>query len=723
MDEETLEILRDFTSESREALDTIEPLIIELEGGRAEDVDADTVDAAFRFFHSMKGTASFLEFEHVVELTHVSESLLDLIRKGVTPLLPRHVDMLCEALDLARKMLDAIDDTYTDDAFAEPASSLAGLLQVAVDDAKGREDQPSEDSEGTMTAEKAVDDAKGGSDDAPTEVNEVSDGGRANDGMSDFFAAMMTPEMIEKFRVETEEHLDAAEDALMKLDPAAPDMPRVEASFRSLHSVKGNASLFGFTQLSIAAHALENTLDDIRNGQLAVRKEIIDSLLQGVDTLRSLLGESTAPKAPPAASAEEAPETKAATKKEEPKPSPRAGQSAPKKPASNRGSSIRVDTDKLDDLMNLVGELIIAETTVTHNPDLEGHHFESFQKAATQLNRLTRRLQQVTMAVRMVPVVSTFRKMLRLVRDVSTKQQKEVVLVVEGEQTEVDKTVIEMIGDPLVHMIRNAVDHGIESPEERRAAGKPEQGTIRLSAAHEGQEVWITIKDDGRGLSREKILAKAVEKGIVGPDDNPSDAEVYKMIFAAGFSTAAEVTDISGRGVGMDVALRNIEAMNGRVDIHSQPGEGSTFILRIPLTLAIIEGMLVRVGPSAYTLPLLSIREHVRASEADISRLPDGTELFRLRDNLYPIYHLRDLYGTDARTSIDEGILILVCEGEHTVCVLVDEVIGQRQTVIKPVPDYLRGVRGISGCSILHNGEICLILDVEGLVKRQAMAA
>ncbi|MFT5355516.1 MAG: two-component system chemotaxis sensor kinase CheA [Polyangiales bacterium] len=706
MDEETQEILRDFTGESREALENIEPLLIELESDPSKQVNSETVDAAFRFFHSVKGTASFLELAHLVCLTHVAESLLDLIRRGTTPLLPTHVDLLCETLDLIRTMLDTIDRTLSDEAHGVAAERLVARLEVLVAEAKcyGATD---EEEEGSGQQEATS---------GPTEASPPADISLPTDELALLLASMSSPEMLEKFRAETEEHIEAAEDALVKIDPSDVQPALVESAFRSVHSIKGNASLFAFDALGQAAHKLETTLDDARSGVLVLSKEAVNALLNGLDGLRVELAVICAPPHSASGDAVDGSPVQDA-------PPPADGSAPARTSTAKRGASIRVDTNKLDDLMNLIGELIIAETAVTHNPDLEGHHFENFQKAATQLNRLTRRLQQVTMSVRMVPVAPTFRKMLRLVRDVSGKQHKLVELVVEGEQTEVDKSVIEMISDPLVHMIRNAVDHGIEPPAEREAAGKSEQGQIRLSAAHVGQEVWITITDDGRGLNREKIFSKAVERGLAEQDAVLSDAEVYRMIFAPGFSTADEVTDVSGRGVGMDVALRNIEAMNGRVDIQSPASGGSTFVLRIPLTLAIIEGMLVRIGDTSYTLPLLSIREHVRARPEDLTTLHDGTELFRLRDTLYPIYHLHELGGTSEPTRVEDGILILANEGGNTVCLLVDEVVGQRQTVIKPVPDYLRGAKGISGCSILSNGEVCLILDVEGLIRRAALAA
>jgi two-component system chemotaxis sensor kinase CheA len=389
------------------------------------------------------------------------------------------------------------------------------------------------------------------------------------------------------------------------------------------------------------------------------------------------------------------------------------------------GGNIRVDLEKLDTLMDLVGELILAETMVTLNPDLEGHHFENFKKASLQLNRITRSIQDVAMSVRMIPISGTFRKMLRLVRDLARKQDKQVDLELIGEETEIDKTVVEAIADPLVHLIRNSVDHGIESPEDRLAAGKDSTGHIRLEAKHQGGEIWITIQDDGKGLNRALILEKARAKGLVDPArGEPSDTEIYRFIFAAGFSTAAEVTDVSGRGVGMDVVRRNIDQLGGRGDIASDPGRGSTNTIRLPLTLAIGEGMLTRVGESIYTIPLLSIRESVTASAEEVTRLNGGQEMVNIRGRLIPVLRIHDLHNVAvAETDLSKGILVVVEEHGHVFAVFVDELIGQRQTVIKALPKYLGSVPGVSGCSILASGDISMILDVKALHGEWASGA
>jgi two-component system chemotaxis sensor kinase CheA len=326
----------------------------------------------------------------------------------------------------------------------------------------------------------------------------------------------------------------------------------------------------------------------------------------------------------------------------------------------------------------------------------------------------------VAMSLRMTPVEKTFKRMTRLVRDVAHKRARQVQLIVDGEDTEVDKSIAEIISDPLVHVLRNAVDHGIESPADRVAAGKPAEGTVRLSARHQGGEVWVTIEDDGRGLDKDAIYAKAVERGLTEkPLHALSDREVFGFVFAPGFSTAEVLSDISGRGVGMDVARRNLESVNGRVDVHSVAGKGTTVTLRIPLTLAIIEGMLVRVGEAWFTIPMLQVQESVRVPESAITVLHTGQEMVRIRNRLLPVLRLHDLYRIEeAMTHIPDGLLVVVEDDTEAFCLFVDELIGQRQTVIKSLSGFVGNLNGLSGCTVLGDGRISLILDVAELHRR-----
>lgn len=383
-------------------------------------------------------------------------------------------------------------------------------------------------------------------------------------------------------------------------------------------------------------------------------------------------------------------------------------------------SIISVKVDKLDHLMDLVGELVIAESMVTQNPDLRGLELENFAKAARQLHKINGELQDSVMAIRMVPVEGTFRKMNRLVRDMAKNLGKKVQLVLVGETTEVDKNINEHISDPLMHIVRNSVDHGIELPEERQAAGKPETGKITLMAENAGGEVVIHIIDDGAGLNREKILERARENHLFSkPENELTDKEIYSFIFAPGFSTKEKVTEFSGRGVGMDVVIQNITKLGGSVLVDSTPGKGSVTTLKIPLTLAIIKGMSIEVGRASYTIPITSIRESFRPLKKDMITDPDGSEMIMVRGKCYPIVRLHKIYDIATEvTQLTDGIMIMV-ETEYTVMgVFADRLVGVQEIVVKPVPKYIQTIsntHGITGCTLLGDGSISLILDAIGL--------
>ena len=403
-----------------------------------------------------------------------------------------------------------------------------------------------------------------------------------------------------------------------------------------------------------------------------------------------------------------------------PPPPERKPRPAPKRAASGEHESqmISVRVDKLDRLMDLVGELVIAESMVTQNPDLAGLELANFSKAARQLHKLNEELQDGVMSLRMVPIGGTFKKMNRIVRDMTKNLGKKARLVLEGEETEVDKNITEHIGDPLMHIVRNSMDHGIELPEERKAAGKPEQGTITLAAQNEGGEVVITIRDDGGGMNREKIMEKAREKGLLTkPEDDYTDQEVFGFIFAPGFSTNDEVTEYSGRGVGMDVVVSNIRSLGGSVAVDSVEGQGTVTTIRIPLTLAIVDGMVLSVGGARYTLPIRSIRRSFRPAEVQVFLDAEGHEMCMDAGRCCPVLRLARLYGIeDAQDDLTQAILLLVEADGKPFLLAADELLGVQQIVVKPVPTYIRGMTkrtGITGCTLLGDGGISLIIDPE----------
>jgi two-component system chemotaxis sensor kinase CheA len=390
--------------------------------------------------------------------------------------------------------------------------------------------------------------------------------------------------------------------------------------------------------------------------------------------------------------------------------------------SSSQQSIVSVNVSKLDKLMDLVGEMVIAEAMVIQNPDLKGLMLDNFQKAAQRLSKITNEIQDMVMSVRMVSLSTTFHKMHRVVRDMCKKLNKDVELRIIGEETEVDKNIIEHISDPLMHLVRNAIDHGIESPEERKLAGKPDSGTVTLEARNSGGDVLVMVRDDGKGLNRDKILQKAMENNLlVKQPSEMTDKEVFNLIFLPGFSTNEKVTEFSGRGVGMDVVTKNIEAIGGSVSVDSTPGKGSMFILKIPLTLAIIDGMTIRVGKASYTLPTIAIKESFRPREEDIITDPDGNEMIMVRGQCYPILRLhRHFKVRDAVTRFSEGIIIMVEQDGFTLCCFADELVGQQQVVVKALPNYIRNfkkAKGLAGCTLLGDGSISLILNIAGLLE------
>ncbi|MFK7990494.1 MAG: chemotaxis protein CheA [Sandaracinaceae bacterium] len=387
-------------------------------------------------------------------------------------------------------------------------------------------------------------------------------------------------------------------------------------------------------------------------------------------------------------------------------------ESTPRRAAPERREVIRVDAARIDALLNMVGELVIAENMTSREVGEALHG----NRGLLQLQRVTRQLQDLTMSIRMVPIRGVFRKMHRLVRDLCQRQGKRAELLVFGEDTEVDKSLVDTLGDPLVHLLRNAIDHGLETPEDRRAAGKPIQGTVRLTASHRGGEVLIEIEDDGRGIDRDKVVQRARERGLLPPNAEPSDADAYQLLFAPGFSTAAQVTDVSGRGVGMDVVKRNIERFNGRVEVTSTLGAGTKMTLRVPLTLAIVDGMLLRIGQQHYTVPMLQVREAVPMKDLKLTDLPGGAELVELREHYVPFLRLGELFGVPVVEDEATAPIVVFIEGAGgLVGILVDDVVGQQQTVIKPMPPMLPAVRAASGCCILGDGQVSLILDANAL--------
>ncbi len=755
------DLLRTFTSEGQELLDEVEPRLIELQecsevsGGVNEEV----LNSIFRIFHTIKGSAGFLELNSLQEVTHEAETLLDYYRKGRLNPTGEQIGLLLNTTDFIRKLLGNIEKYLHDRGFEPEAHQLKQDLARMTKNGSGAPESPV----AAATPQPDGPGAPPSADIVPeTSPSQTESGGGEPE---DLLVFTISPEMVEQYTRESLDLLDSLEQVILEIEKAPEDTKLIDRAFRSLHTLKGNSGLLGYGDMEKLSHKTESLFSHLRSGAMHADLEITKMALSIVDYLRSTVNDicqggtgsirgcdvligfiedviaesivdpdevkgnerdaapaEPTPTDPVATEKSSAPASVASERKELPEQTGETREDRVAKPSETgreqaARKDIRVDLDKVDKLVDLVGELALAEMMVVQNPALEGLEAEEFDRAVHHLDRVISELQYVSMSLRMMPIVSTFRKLIRLVHDLSYKSSKSVKLLTAGEETEVDKTVVDLIADPLVHIVRNAIDHGIEPPEDRKVAGKPETGTVTIEAKHEGGEVWIEVSDDGRGLSREKILKKARQMELVNGDGaDLKDEEVYALILEPGFSTAEKITEVSGRGVGMDVVKRNLEKINGHVDIASRPGEGSKFTLRIPLTLALMDGMLVQVGSARYIVPLLNIRECIRPRREDITVTMDGQEIVRVRDDLIPVVRLHLLHHvTPEYTALDEALLLMVEHRGACFCVMVDAVLGQQQAVIKGLSDYVGNVRGVSGCTILGDGTVSLILDIGSL--------
>jgi two-component system chemotaxis sensor kinase CheA len=558
-------------------------------------------------------------------------------------------------------------------------------------------------------------------------------------------------ELLSEFHGEAAEHLQLIEAALLVLDQAPEDPEALNSIFRSFHTIKGNAGFLGLVPMQQLAHEVESLLDLARNHQLVLSPAIITEILASRDALQALTSQvavalekghvpteiipvqhliravralatgqavpapaSPAAPSPAPAAVPVAAEPSAATAP--PAPSP-AGPATPEK-ASAAATTVRVGTEKLDNLMDVVGELVIVQSQLIESSRAVGDAGSPLQRNVSQLARITKDLQHTAMALRMIPIKPVFQKMERLARDLARSIGKKVHFETSGEETELDRTVVEEIGDPLVHMVRNALDHGLEPPADRRAAGKAEAGTVHLSAFHQGGSIVLELRDDGRGMDPERIRRKAVEKGLLAASATPSREETLNLIFAPGFSTAERVTSVSGRGVGMDVVKRNIEKLRGTVEITSELGRGSTFRIRLPLTMAIIDGLVVRVGADRFILPSTSVQVALRPAREAITRVHDRGEVLELRGKIYPLHRLHRRLGIpgDAQEAWD-GIVVLLEHSGRVSALLVDEMVSKQEVVIKNLGGFLGNLPGIAGGAILGDGNIALILDPATLLQ------
>ena len=648
------QFLASFFDEAAEHVENMEAGLLELE---SSPNDVELLNTIFRAAHSIKGASSTFGVQAVGEFTHVLESLLDRMRDGEIQVTSESTEVLLTSVDVLNGLLSAARDGTA--APGNVAEVLARLQEL----------------NGSPQAESATGTESGSAATAaaPTTaaIHDI-----IFKPSKDLFHLGLDPLLLlrdlEDCGTISDMHLDDSElPPLADMDPESSylawsltlESERPEAEIRDVFMFVDDESI-----IEIESRACES----------AQQKE-------------------------PAQSAEVSP------------PQEKQDQAAPpRKAASAQRESVRVNGERLDDMINQIGELVIGISMVEQ--EWASVHGGAESAAIVQLSKIVRDLQEQSLSLRMVPIAATFQKMARIVRDLSSKLGKQISFEVSGEETELDKTVVDQIGDPLIHMIRNSADHGVELPEDRIAAGKPAEGKVKVQAYHQGGNIYIQLSDDGKGMDLERIRRKAVERGIVGEDDKLTQQEICDLVFHAGLSTAEKVTDVSGRGVGMDVVRRNIEELKGSVSLMSEPGVGTTVTVRLPLTLAILDGLLVRLGSEVYIVPLLSVVESFRPQPNEVKRLANNMEVVQVRGEVVPVIRLHSILNVAFTvTDPSKGLLVIVEDHDTKFALLVDDLLGQQQAVIKNLEANFRKVPGIAGATILGDGRVALILDIVGL--------
>ncbi|MEW6445100.1 MAG: chemotaxis protein CheA [Pseudomonadota bacterium] len=721
-----------FREESRELLTTIEESLLALEN---EPGDAETINALFRAAHTIKGTAGVFGFSHVERFTHVVENLLDRVRDGEMSVGDELIALLLHCRDHIEVLIDLAvrgeEDVPADTA--RHGDGLLDQLRVFLDE------QPAE-------ARAVVA--------APAHVGPQSDvtviGERRPVASDNWHISLRFSQEVMRHGLDPLAFLTYLERLgdLVHVETLYGGMPSLEAmdpescylgfeiEFDSEASKQSIEEVFEFVREECALHILPPRAhidhyaamiralpeEDMMIGDILVRTGALSAhelkeALHLLEVSRELTDGQVVLPAPPrlgdvavAAGMVHPEVVEAAAEK----------QAAVKDRKASGSQWLRVEASKLDSLINLVGELVIAGASSSLMAQRRGD--DELSESFSLVSRLVEEIRDGALRLRMVQIGETFNRFQRVVRDVSKELGKDIRLEISGAETELDKTVVEKIGDPLMHLVRNAMDHGLESPADRVAAGKPAQGVLRLNAYHDSGSIVIEVGDDGRGLNRERILAKAIERGIVQPGATLTDNEIYLLIFEPGFSTAEKVTNLSGRGVGMDVVRRNIEALRGSVDINSTPGQGATVTIRMPLTLAIIDGFLVGVGDASYIIPLDTVQECLELNQPEHIDARQQ-HYINLRGEVLPFLRLGDAFGTERDASARRRENIVVVQyGNQKAGLVVDELMGEFQTVIKPLGRLFEGLRGLSGSTILGTGEVAMILDIPNLIQRAAGA-
>lgn len=742
------EILQDFLVEAGEILEQLSEQLVELE---SRPDDADLLNAIFRGFHTVKGGAGFLQLNELVECCHIAENVFDILRKG-----ERRVDS--ELMDVVLEALDAVNSMFSEVRERSPITAATPELLAAL--ARLAEPQTADEAAPAPVAE-VIDEPVAESDSGDITDNEFE---QLLDSLNAVKAQAEAPAVVPAAPADdaaaSDEITDAEFESLLDqlhgkgqfavdavapapAASAAPEAPKAagdssditddefEALLDQLHG-KGN----------FAVEALESAIASVPTpaaptaaaaGSDLITDHEFESLLDELHGKGKFteVGKATGASAPVAAPVAKTAAPKPVAKAPEPKaeaPAPAAAAAparapaAPpaEKPASEAETTVRVDTARLDEIMNMVGELVLVRNRLVRLGLNSGD--EAMSKAVSNLDVVTADLQTAVMKTRMQPIKKVFGRFPRLVRDLARQLKKEIILELVGEETDLDKNLVEALADPLVHLVRNAVDHGIESPEEREASGKARGGKVILAAEQEGDHILLSISDDGKGMDPNVLRSIAVKRGVMDKDaaDRLSDTECYNLIFAPGFSTKTEISDVSGRGVGMDVVKTKISQLNGSINIYSAKGQGSKIVIKVPLTLAIMPTLMVMLGNQAFAFPLVNVNEifHLDLSTTNVV---DGQEVVIVRDKALPLFYLkRWLVSSAAHEEQREGHVVILSVGTQRIGFVVDQLVGQEEVVIKPLGKMLQGTPGMSGATITGDGRIALILDVPSMLKRYA---
>ena len=683
-----------FVHETDTMLEELDEVLIESE--KARNIDDDNINTIFRITHTIKGSAAMMNFEGMSNLAHSIEDVFYILRES-----PEKLKIVFDTIfDLVFHSSDFLKDELNQirTGVYEPSdpTELIDKIHAQVAVLKGEAPAQAVVEAGENAAEAVI------------EADEDSE------TLHIFFDDGCQMENIRGFMIVTQ------------LEKVCDSVKTVPANIENDPETAAEIEKKGLFITIKPAEALQEAIETVESALSVKSYEVVakdeevkatdEAVTETPEQIEAELKAAGIEEIKTEALAKEVAAVKAAAA-----PQPKANKAATKENAKQ--SLLSVNQAKLDKIMDLVGEIVTTESMVARNPDIQDLKLDNFTKSLRELDKLTDELQDIVMSIRMVPLQGTFHKMSRIVRDMSKKLDKKVELVTIGEDVEVDKTINDAIVDPLMHMVRNSVDHAIESPERRRELGKPETGTVTLHARNAGGEILIDISDDGSGLDAQKLIAKAKEKGILTkPESEYTEKEAFQLILAAGFSTNSTVTEFSGRGVGMDVVRKNIEQINGSISINSVKDQGTTFTIKIPLTIAIVDGMNIGLGNNVFTLPITSIKQLFRLSdESSIVKNTNGAEMIMIRGECYPIYRLHKVFGIgDIEKPFTDGLLIHVESGNGNACFFADELLGEYQVVVKPFPvlfnHYGLKKMGLSGCSILGDGSISLIIDAATLI-------